>query len=117
MKTKTGVFRAGLFAGKTAIVSGGGSGIGFDVARQLFGLGANVVLASRDEAKLDAAAFQRDKKMRAEMTGLRTKMTTRWPLCSGGMPACSRRPCGCARVTIGAGGSCLSPTPRTQLPS
>ncbi len=62
MKTKTGVFRAGLFAGKTAIVSGGGSGIGFDVARQLFGLGANVVLASRDEAKLDAAA----RELRAE---------------------------------------------------
>ena len=45
MKTKTGVFRAGLFAGKTAIVSGGGSGIGFDVARQLFGLGANALQA------------------------------------------------------------------------
>ena len=41
------VFRRGLFAGKTAIVSGGGSGIGKDVARQLLGLGANVLLASR----------------------------------------------------------------------
>ena len=38
------------------MVSGGGSGIGLDVARQLLGLGANVVIASRDEVKLRAAA-------------------------------------------------------------
>ena len=60
------VFRRGLFAGKTAIVSGGGSGIGKDVARQLLGLGANVLLASRDEAKLAAAA----RVLRAEVDDL-----------------------------------------------
>lgn len=39
---------AGVFAGKTAFVTGGGTGLGLAVATRLGGLGANVVCASRD---------------------------------------------------------------------
>jgi NAD(P)-dependent dehydrogenase (short-subunit alcohol dehydrogenase family) len=39
-----------LFEGKTAFVTGGGTGLGLAVARRLGGLGANVVCASRDVA-------------------------------------------------------------------
>ena len=38
----------GTFAGKTAFVTGGGTGLGLAVATRLGGLGANVVCASRD---------------------------------------------------------------------
>lgn len=48
------VFRPDLFAGKTAIVTGGGSGIGRCVAHELASLGAHVVLIGRKPEKLDA---------------------------------------------------------------
>lgn len=41
------IFRDGLFAGQTIIISGGGTGIGRAVARELAALGAGVVLCSR----------------------------------------------------------------------
>jgi citronellol/citronellal dehydrogenase len=41
------IFRDGLFAGKTVVVSGGGTGIGRAIARELAALGATVVLCSR----------------------------------------------------------------------
>jgi len=44
------------FQGKTAIVTGGGSGIGLSIAERLITEGANVVLNGRDEAKLNEAA-------------------------------------------------------------
>ncbi len=50
------VFRAGLLHGKSALVTGGGSGIGFAIASELLELGCNVVIASRDETRLAAAA-------------------------------------------------------------
>lgn len=47
------VFRADLFAGQVAIVTGGGSGIGRCISHELASLGATVVVASRDQAKLE----------------------------------------------------------------
>jgi NAD(P)-dependent dehydrogenase (short-subunit alcohol dehydrogenase family) len=44
------------FKNKVAAVTGGGSGIGLEVARQLAAEGANVVINGRDEAKLIIAA-------------------------------------------------------------
>ena len=41
-------------AGKTAIVTGAGSGIGLAIARHLVDKGANVLFADVDEARLDA---------------------------------------------------------------
>lgn len=49
------VFRKGLLAGKCAIVTGGGTGIGFQVTRELLSLGCEVLICSRSQAKLDAA--------------------------------------------------------------
>ncbi len=50
------VFRPDLFAGRTAVITGGGSGIGKAVARELAGLGAIVVIAGRKKARLEEAA-------------------------------------------------------------
>ncbi|CAM9333804.1 unnamed protein product [Choristocarpus tenellus] len=52
------VFRAGLFKGKGAIVTGGGTGIGFRIAKDLASLGANVVIASRKLEQCQQAAAQ-----------------------------------------------------------
>jgi citronellol/citronellal dehydrogenase len=47
-------FRPGLFAGKTVIVTGGGSGIGRCTAHELAALGAHVAIVGRKIDKLDA---------------------------------------------------------------
>lgn len=49
------VFAPGLYLGKTALVSGGGSGIGLSIAWLLGRLGARVVICGRSEARLKAA--------------------------------------------------------------
>jgi citronellol/citronellal dehydrogenase len=46
----------GLFAGKTVVVSGGGSGIGRCTAHELASLGAHVVLTGRKAEKLERVA-------------------------------------------------------------
>jgi peroxisomal trans-2-enoyl-CoA reductase len=46
------LFSPSLFAGKTCIVTGGGTGIGACIASTLLNLGANVVIASRKLDKL-----------------------------------------------------------------
>jgi citronellol/citronellal dehydrogenase len=46
------VFRPGLFAGQTVVVTGGGSGIGRAIAHELGSLGAHVVLAARSPEPL-----------------------------------------------------------------
>ena len=46
------VFKPGLFAGQTVIVTGGGSGIGRCTAHEIAALGAHVVIAGRKPEKL-----------------------------------------------------------------
>ena len=52
------VFRKGLFDGRNAIVTGGGSGIGKAIARELLGLGCKVVIASRKSDRLRETAAE-----------------------------------------------------------
>lgn len=69
--TTRSVFRDDLLDGQVALVTGGGSGIGFGIAEQLAALGAHVVLASRNLERLDeAAARLRDAGHRASATRL-----------------------------------------------
>jgi citronellol/citronellal dehydrogenase len=49
------IFRPGLFAGKTIVVSGGGTGIGLATAKELAALGATVVITSRSVDHLEPA--------------------------------------------------------------
>ena len=51
----TSVFAPGLFRGRTALVTGGGTGIGLAIARELGQLGAAVIIASRTAETLAAA--------------------------------------------------------------
>ncbi len=48
------IFRPGLFEGQTAIVTGGGSGIGLAIARTLGELGARVAICGRKPERLEA---------------------------------------------------------------
>ncbi|MEX1107656.1 MAG: SDR family oxidoreductase [Dongiaceae bacterium] len=50
------IFAPGLLAGRRALVTGGGTGIGLAIARELGTLGAAVTLAARSEERLEAAA-------------------------------------------------------------
>ncbi len=58
------VFRPNLFEGQTAIVTGGGSGIGRCIAHELTALGATVVITGRRVAKLEAVAEEQSQKKR-----------------------------------------------------
>ena len=49
------VFRDGLLDGQVALVTGGGSGIGYGIAHTLGRLGAHVAIASRSADRLDDA--------------------------------------------------------------
>ncbi len=43
------------FSGKLVFITGGSSGIGLDLARKLFGYGANIMIIARNSAKLEDA--------------------------------------------------------------
>jgi NADP-dependent 3-hydroxy acid dehydrogenase YdfG len=61
--------------GKTALVTGGGSGIGLATARVLLGEGASVAIAGRDEAKLRQAAAGLDgQRLLAQRTDVADKL-------------------------------------------
>ncbi len=51
-------FHTNVLAGRTALVTGGGSGIGLEIARQLGLHGARIAIMGRTEGKLQAAAQQ-----------------------------------------------------------
>lgn len=51
-------FQTDLLAGKVALVTGGGSGIGLEMARGLGGVGARVIVTSRSEERLTAATAE-----------------------------------------------------------
>ena len=52
------MFRDGLFEGRVAIVTGGGTGIGLAIAKRFGGLGARVVIASRNPENLDRGSSE-----------------------------------------------------------
>lgn len=58
------VFRDNLFAGKVAIVTGGGTGIGKAITKELSRLGCRVVIASRKQEKLEEAAQEINHELR-----------------------------------------------------
>ncbi|MGB1249782.1 MAG: SDR family oxidoreductase [Candidatus Promineifilaceae bacterium] len=48
------IFRPNLFQDQTILVTGGGTGIGRAIAHELASLGANIIIAARKEAPLEA---------------------------------------------------------------
>ena len=79
--TDLGLARAPLAArlrGSTVVIVGGGSGIGRATAEAALGLGAEVVILSRNEAKLAATAQALAKLGRIAWRGLDTPTTLRW---------------------------------------
>jgi peroxisomal trans-2-enoyl-CoA reductase len=62
-------FRAGLFTGRTAVVTGGGSGIGLAISHELMELGCNVVIASRNRERLAAAVSELNARAQQRASG------------------------------------------------
>ena len=58
MATPTSIFRPGLFDGHVVLVTGGGSGIGFAIARLVGALGAKVAICGRKPDRLESARAQ-----------------------------------------------------------
>lgn len=54
------MFKKDILKGKTALVTGGGSGIGLEISRQMLTYGAEVYIASRKEEKLESARKELD---------------------------------------------------------
>jgi peroxisomal 2,4-dienoyl-CoA reductase len=53
-----GIFRRDLLAGRVALITGGGTGIGFGIASSLAAAGAEVAIASRKPEHLEPAAAE-----------------------------------------------------------
>ncbi len=64
------IYRSDLLAGKTALVTGGATGIGAAIAREFGHLGANVVIASRKPERIAAAAQGLSKEVGREVHGI-----------------------------------------------
>jgi citronellol/citronellal dehydrogenase len=52
------MFEKGLFQGEVALITGGGTGIGFEVAKELGRLGAKIAICGRRKEPLDAAVAE-----------------------------------------------------------
>lgn len=52
------MFAEGMLSGRVAVVTGGGTGIGLAVAKRLGGLGARIVIGSRNAANLERGAAE-----------------------------------------------------------
>jgi NAD(P)-dependent dehydrogenase (short-subunit alcohol dehydrogenase family) len=63
------IFRDDLFAGRVALVTGGGTGIGVAIARELGKLGASVVIASRKPEHIETAAAGLSKELGRTVVG------------------------------------------------
>lgn len=63
------IFRDDLFAGQVVVVTGGGTGIGVAVARELGKLGASVVIASRKRENIEPAVQGLSKELGREIVG------------------------------------------------
>ena len=55
------MFQNNLFKGRTILVTGGGSGIGYEISKQFLSFGAEVWIASRNEEKLVQAVMELSK--------------------------------------------------------
>lgn len=64
------LFRPDLLAGQVALVTGGGTGIGAAIARELGALGADIVIASRKASNIEPAAGGLSKELGRPVTGL-----------------------------------------------
>ena len=76
-------FRDDLFLHKVALVTGGGTGIGRMIAKELALLGATVVISSRDEGKCKIAAEEMNEEIKLYGNNTKGKVV--------GGPSCSIR--------------------------
>ncbi len=64
-------------ASQTALVTGASGGIGADIARELAGLGANLVITARSQTKLEALAVELRERHGVEVTVVVADLCTR----------------------------------------
>lgn len=61
------IFRSGLFDGKVAIVTGGGTGIGKAIAKELAVLGCKVIIASRKYEVLQSFSSEINQQLKNDL--------------------------------------------------